>query len=82
MTAGLQFALDTLSMAEAESLAIRLEACWDVLEVGTGLLLVEGLAALCGGSGSSSQVRPYWRIPRSWTAALFWPAQPVRPAPA
>lgn len=44
MTAGLQFALDTLSMAEAEPLAARLEACWDVLEVGTGLLLMEGLA--------------------------------------
>ncbi|MCB2209697.1 orotidine 5'-phosphate decarboxylase [bacterium] len=46
MTPRLQFALDTLSMAKAEALATRLETYWDVLEVGTGLLLAEGLGAV------------------------------------
>ncbi len=46
MTPKLQLALDTLSMTDALQLASLLEGYWDILEVGTTLLIAEGLESV------------------------------------
>ncbi len=46
MTPKLQIALDTLNMADAVRLATLLEDYWDILEIGTTLLLAEGLESV------------------------------------